>query len=90
VEVCEVDIVPAVAEKVAVVAEAATVTEVGTERLVLLLLSETTAPLEGAALERVTVQVAAAPELREVELHTREERDPGAVKEMRAVFEALL
>jgi hypothetical protein len=55
VAVCEVEIVPAVAVKAAVVAEAATVTEGGTERLVVLLLSETTAPPEGAGALRATV-----------------------------------
>jgi hypothetical protein len=50
------EMVPAVAVNVADVAPAATVTEAGTERSVLSLLSETAAPPEGAALERVTVQ----------------------------------
>jgi len=56
------DKLPAVAVKVAVVALAATVTEAGTGSAVALLLSATEAPPVGAACERVTVQVVAAPE----------------------------
>ena len=56
--VLSVVIVEAVAEKVAEVAPAATVTEAGTVSRALFLERETTAPPVGAALLRVTVQVA--------------------------------
>ena len=52
--------VPAVAVNVFVVAPAATVTEAGTVRRLLLLVSETVAPPAGAAADNVTVQVEVA------------------------------
>ena len=55
---------PAVAVKVVAAAPAATVTEAVTGNRALLLQSATVAPPVGAALESVTVQVAAAPEFR--------------------------
>jgi hypothetical protein len=51
---------PVAALKVAVVAFAATVTEAGMLRIELLSVSVTVAPLEGAALDNVTVQVVEA------------------------------
>jgi ribosomal protein S8E len=63
--------VEAVAEKVAEVAPAATVTEAGTVSAALLSERETTAPPVGAALLRVTVQVAEAPEVSEAGLQER-------------------
>jgi hypothetical protein len=63
--------VAAVAEKVAEVAPAATVTEAGTESAALLSERVTTAPPAGAALLKVTVQVEEAPEVREVGLQER-------------------
>ena len=56
--------VPAVAEKLAEVAPAATVTEAGVVSKVLLSETVTEVPPLGAAWFRVTVQVAAAPEFR--------------------------
>ena len=64
----------AVAVNVAVVAEAATVTDAGTVRApVLLLESVTIDPPAGAALERVTVQVVEASAARLVLVHWRVE-----------------
>jgi len=64
--------VPALAVKVAVVAEAATVTEAGTVSSVLLSEIATARDGDGAGPLRVTVQVALAPEEREVGEQTRE------------------
>ena len=69
---------PAAAEKVAVVAPAPTVTEAGTVRAALLSETATAAPFEGAAWERVIVQVEVAPELIVVGAHFRLETMTGA------------
>ena len=62
--------VPAVAEKLAVVAPAATVTEAGTAKAAPLLSERlTTVPPVEAGMETVTVQEVAAPEFRLLELH---------------------
>jgi hypothetical protein len=63
------DTVPAVAMKVALVAPAESVTEAGTVRLALLSDSVTAAPSVGAAFDRVTVQLAVAPETTDVGEH---------------------
>lgn len=65
---------PAVAVNVAVVALAATVTEAGVVRAVLLSEIVTTEPPDGAAADNVTVQVVVAPEPRLVGLQVSEER----------------
>ncbi len=87
VTVCDDGIVPAVAEKVAVLAPAATVTEAGTVSRVLLSDKVTETPPVGAALESVTVQVAAAPELMLVGAQTRDETRTGAVRLRVAVLD---
>jgi len=69
VALCELEIVPAVAVKVTVVAPAATVTELGTANALLLLERLTTVPPLGAASESVTVQVVDVPEPTLVGLH---------------------
>jgi len=58
-------IVPAVTEKLAVLAAAATVTEAGVDSSALLSESVTTSPADGAAPLKVTVQVLLAPEARD-------------------------
>ena len=64
---------PAVAVKVAVVAEAETVTEGGTVTAEVALLERATEdPPEGAALDRVTVQVVEEEAARVVLVHSRE------------------
>lgn len=70
-DVCAVEIVPAVAVKVADVAEAATKTEAGTVSIVLLLDKATVSPAAGAAALVVTVQVLVAPEASDVGVHVR-------------------
>ncbi len=77
--------VPAVAVKVAVVAVAATVTDAGTLSRALLLESETDAPPAGAALERVTVQVEAAPLAKLVGEQARELTVGGATTDTEVV-----
>ncbi len=72
--------------KVAEVAPAATVTEAGTEALVLLEESVTDAPPEGAAEERVTVPVAEVPPVTEAGLtETLESEAAGAGASMESV-----
>ena len=79
----------AVALKVAVVAPAATVTDAGTVRRVLLLASVTLEPPAGAAWVKVTVHVLAALWLRLVGLHVAPETSPGANRLIVAVCELL-
>jgi hypothetical protein len=77
--------VPVVALKPAVVAAAATVTDAGTVKGVLLLDSVTAAPPAGATLVRVTVQalVALGPKL--VGLQASEDTSTGATRLMAAL-----
>jgi hypothetical protein len=77
--------IPAVAEKSAEVDPAATVTEVGTERLALE--RATALPLAGAAMERVTEQVVLAFAVKVVVAHWTDERAKGAIKARGAVLE---
>ena len=77
----------AVAEKVAVVAPAATVTEAGTVSEALLLASVTEEPPEGAACEIVTVQVLSALCPRLVGLQATPETSTGATRLTVAVWE---
>ena len=79
--------VEAVAEKVAEVAPAATVTEAGTVSAALLSERETTAPPVGAALLRVTVQVAEALEVSEAGLQERLEGTVLVTRPMEKVTE---
>ncbi len=65
-------IVPAVAVNVAELAPEATVTEAGTVRSGVLLARVMTAPLGGAACDKVTVQVEVAPLPRLVGAHANE------------------
>ena len=81
--------VPAVAEKLAEVAPANTVTAAGTPRAGLLLESATLVPPEGAALVRLTLQALAAPEPRVVGLHVTEANANGADKVNETVCVAL-
>jgi hypothetical protein len=80
VAVLPVVMVPAVAEKVAVVAPDATVTEAGTVKVVLLSEIASAKPPDGAALLNVTVQVLAAPEARLEGLQLSAEGVAGATK----------
>jgi hypothetical protein len=73
-------IVPAVAVDVAEVDPAATVTEAGAGRSLLLLDSVIVAPPEGAAALRPTVHVVEAPELMLLGLHTSEDSATGGVR----------
>ena len=83
-------IVPAVAVKVAVVAPAATVTEAGTVNNALLLDSGTATPPDGAAPDKVTVQVE-LPALPRLDwLHPSELSTTGAVRDKVAVLLLLL
>src|SRR5579863_9035763 len=79
-----------VALKDAVVAAAATVTEVGTVRVAFVFVSVTSAPPAGAACVRVTVQVLEAfcPKL--VGLHASEDTNTGATRLIVALAELLL
>jgi hypothetical protein len=77
--------IPTVAEKLAEVDPAATVTEVGTVRLAPE--RATTVPLTGAALERVTEQVVLAFKVKLVVMHWTDERTTGAIKGRLAVLE---
>jgi hypothetical protein len=81
--------VPAVAVKVAVVAAAATVTEAGTVKELLLSAIVTVVPPVGAAFERVTVQVLVPLEFRLVGVQASEERVTGATRLREAVRETL-
>ena len=69
-----------VALKVAVLALAATVTEAGTARVVLVLFRVTAAPPAGAACERVTVQVLEAFCPRLEGLHESDDTRTGATR----------
>ena len=79
-----------VALNVAVVDVAATVTDAGTFKAVLLLLSVTTTPPVGAGWERVTVQVLDAFCPRFVGLQVRDDTRAGATRLMLAFAELLL
>ena len=79
-----------VALNVAVRAAAATVTEAGAVRVVLVLVSVTAAPPVGAACVSVTVQALEELGPRLVGLQTREEISTGAVRLMVAFAELLL
>jgi hypothetical protein len=65
----ELEMVPAVAMKVAVVALAATVSDAGTVKAVLLSESATSVPPVGAGSESVTVQVDDVPDVRVAGVH---------------------
>ena len=78
---------PAVAVKLADVELAATVTEAGTDKAVVLLDKATEAPPEPAACDSVTVQVVDPPELRLVALHVSWLTVVGATREIDAVCE---
>jgi len=79
-----------VAVKVAEVAAAATVTEVGTVRAVLPLAKVTTAPPVGAGFVRVTVQVLEAFDARLLGLQASVDINTAAVRLTVAVAELLL
>jgi hypothetical protein len=79
-----------VAVKPAVLAAAATVTELGTVISALLLVMDTVLPPEGAALLRVTVQLLPLPEASEAGLHCSEETTAGESSETEAVLDELL
>jgi hypothetical protein len=81
---------PAVTEKVAVVALAATVAEAGVVSQELLSDSETANPPLGAALVRVTVQVEAAPAAMVVGLQLSADRATGATSDSEALAEVPL
>ena len=81
---------PVVTENVAVVAEAATVTELGTVRVVLEFVRLTAAPPLGAGWVKVTVQVLEAFGPRLVGLHDTEEISTGAAKVTAVLAELLL
>ena len=82
-------IVPVVALKVAEVAAAATVTEAGTVRVELVLVSVTLAPPVGAAWVKVTVHVVDELWPRLVGLQASEETSTGATR-LTVVFAELL
>jgi hypothetical protein len=79
-----------VALNVAVVADAATVTDVGTVSVPFVFVSATTAPPAGAACVKVTVQVLEAFGPRLVGLHASEDTRTGATKLIVAFAELLL
>jgi hypothetical protein len=79
-----------VALNVAVVAAAATVTDVGTVRVALVLVSVTTAPPDGAACVSVTVQVLDAFGPRLVGLHASVDTKTDAARLIVAFAELLL
>ena len=83
-------VVVVVALNVAVVAAAGTVTDAGTLKAVLLLLSDTLAPPVGAGCVRVTVQVLDAFCPRLVGLHTSDDTSTGATRLTVALAELLL
>ena len=76
---------PAIAENVAIVAPAGTVTEAGTVRSAVLLDNKTWAPPEGAGDESVTVHVELAPIPRLAAVHPIELKTAGVVSE-RIIF----
>ena len=78
-----------VALKVAEVADAATVTEAGVERVGLVLERVTSAPPAGAAFVSVTVQMLDELDPRLEGLHAREETNAGATR-LTVVFAELL
>ena len=82
--------VEVVALKVAEVAAAATVTEAGTVRVLLVLLRVTEAPPVGAGWVRVTVQVLEELGPRLVGVQASEETSTGATRLMPALAELLL
>jgi hypothetical protein len=69
-----------VTRKVAAVAPAATLTEVGVVSIALLLVSETLAPPAGVALFKVTVQVLAELDPRLLGVQASEETSAGATR----------
>ena len=73
-------IVPAVAVKLPVVADAATVTDAGTVSAAWLLLSDTDAPPVGAAFDSVTVHELLAFDPKLVGLHVKELTSTGATR----------
>jgi hypothetical protein len=83
-------IVPVVALKVAEVAAAATMTDAGTVRADLLLVTVTVAPPVGAGAERVTVQVLDELGPRLVGLHASDDTPPEAIRLTPVVAELLL
>jgi hypothetical protein len=84
-------IVAVVAVKLAVVLLAAIVTEAGTEKTLAIAPDKMTeAPLDGAALERVTVQPVLALEASDAAEHCTEEINVGAVSRILNVAEELL
>jgi hypothetical protein len=83
-------IVAVVALKVAAVAAAATITEPGTVRVALVLVSVTLAPPAGAALVSVTVQVLDELGPKLVGLQDSEETNTDAVSAIVALAELLL
>ncbi len=83
-------IVVVVALNVAVVAAAATVTDVGTVRVALVFASATSAPPAGAGCVRVTEQVLEAFCPRLAGLHTKDDTSTGATRLIVALAELLL
>lgn len=81
---------PAVAVNVVLVAPGATVADAGTLNPELLLESETTAPPDGAAVDKVMVQVDVAPAVRLVNPQVTELSVAAPVSDIVAVFEAVL
>ena len=81
---------PAIAAKVPEILPAATVTEAGTERAALPLLTATAAPPDAAALESVTVHVLLAAGPRLAGLHASEATLTRATKETDADAEVVL
>jgi hypothetical protein len=79
-----------VALKVAVDADAATVTDAGTVSVAFVLVSVTSAPPAGATLVRVTVHVLEEFRPRLVGLHASEDTSAGAVRPTVAFAELLL
>jgi hypothetical protein len=79
--------VPAVAEKLAVLAAAAMVTEAGAVRNALLLEMETARPPVGAGPLAVTVHVLTAPDVREAGVQTSEVTVTSGARLMEAVLE---
>ena len=81
---------PVVALKVAVVADAATVTEAGTVSVVRLLVMPTDTPPVGAGCDRVIVHLVEELGSRLGASHAREETDPGGSRVIVALAELLL
>jgi len=84
------EMVPAVAVKVALEEPAATVTEAGTVRAATLLESDTAAPPDAAAADNATVQVEVAPVARLAGTQDSELKTTGANSETEAVWETPL